>query len=215
MSKLGSLAQREMVLGESLPVDRTSVANAGVPLSLSGLPKAAVRQVACGGTFTLILLSALEHRALQLGSSPSANTRATHAVNGQVRMLGNSPMGPAPVPIRDFVVQVAAGADHMACITGSRPLSQPPSILAGAAHCTGLMRRPPRNTDEEVANLYTWGENTHGQLGNGSTTRELVPKKVTTLRFHCIQVSCGNKFTIAITDTGRFVGLRTSARRAG
>jgi alpha-tubulin suppressor-like RCC1 family protein len=66
-------------------------------------------------------------------------------------------------------------------------------INAGALHTCGI------TTDYRA---YCWGDNRHGQLGDGSTTNRLVPRAVAGgLRFR--NVSAGHSHTCAVTPENR------------
>ena len=50
-------------------------------------------------------------------------------------------------------------------------------------------------------NVFLWGAGTKGQLGNGKTTRQLEPRKLSSLS-SAINVYCGQYFTLVETDYG-------------
>lgn len=50
--------------------------------------------------------------------------------------------------------------------------------------------------------LYTWGPNTHGQIGNGTNTTAFIPTQITAVdRFS--KIASGNAFTVALDAEGR------------
>ncbi len=54
-----------------------------------------------------------------------------------------------------------------------------------------------------LANLYCWGKNATGQLGNNSTISSTTPETVTTLSGNVKSVSAGNNSTCALTLDGK------------
>ena len=54
-----------------------------------------------------------------------------------------------------------------------------------------------------LSNLYCWGKNASGQLGNNSTTSTTSPESVTTLSRNVKSVSAGNNSTCALTLDGK------------
>jgi alpha-tubulin suppressor-like RCC1 family protein len=54
-----------------------------------------------------------------------------------------------------------------------------------------------------LANLYCWGKNATGQLGNNTTTSSTTPETVTTLSGNVKSVSAGNNSTCAVTLDGK------------
>ena len=51
--------------------------------------------------------------------------------------------------------------------------------------------------------LYTWGENQYGQLGNGTTKDSKIPIRID-LPSKPLQVACGNHHTAVITEDGLY-----------
>mmetsp|Transcript_37574 Transcript_37574/g.61098 ORF Transcript_37574/g.61098 Transcript_37574/m.61098 type:complete len:677 (-) Transcript_37574:953-2983(-) len=100
--------------------------------------------------------------------------------NGQVWQWGNNVA--IPTQQKGFnkrCIQIAAGDDHICAIT-----------------------------EEEMKNLYSWGRNDHGQLGQGHKRTVTHPKALSTFpsKSQIVYVTCGNRFTIAITMTGNVYG---------
>ena len=54
-----------------------------------------------------------------------------------------------------------------------------------------------------LSNLYCWGNNASGQLGNNTTTSSTTPESVTTLSQNVKSVSAGNNSTCALTLNGK------------
>ena len=91
----------------------------------------------------------------------------------------------------------------------SRNVQQHSSVAALHIARSVINLRTPRSsshycaiTDEEKQNLYTWGSNDHGQLGQNSTKRMNLPRKVKNIPGRVVHVACGAKFTFAVTDSG-------------
>lgn len=66
----------------------------------------------------------------------------------------------------------------------------PATISAGAGHCAVVMAD---------GSLWMWGDNSYGQLGNGTTARETKPVKVLD---GVTSVSCGQWITAAVKEDG-------------
>lgn len=60
--------------------------------------------------------------------------------------------------------------------------------------------RQPRLEQTASANLYAWGDNQYGQLGDGTTTEKLTPTLISAENW--LSVSCGTYFTHAIREDG-------------
>jgi len=58
--------------------------------------------------------------------------------------------------------------------------------------------------EAKSSHVYAWGNSNAGQLGTGSTTRELVPVNIAALAGVTVtQVACGNIHSLALTEAGR------------
>ncbi|KAH9298425.1 hypothetical protein KI387_030107, partial [Taxus chinensis] len=191
--------------------DNSKVLRRDIPFPQRCAPQLRVRQVAAGGTHSVVL---------------------TH--NGHVWTWGQ-PWPPGDIkqistPVRvqglENVRLIAAGAFHNLALleegqvwawgnneygqlgTGdTQPRSQPVpvqglsglilvDIAAGGWHSTAL------TTDAEV---YAWGRGEHGRLGFGDDkSSKMVPQKVHHLAGETIvQVSCGGTHSVALTTDGR------------
>lgn len=65
------------------------------------------------------------------------------------------------------------------------------AVVAGANHTIAL---------QKDSSLWSWGENTFGQLGNGTTSNGLKgPKQVGTQKY--ISIGAGNAFSVALSRT--------------
>jgi alpha-tubulin suppressor-like RCC1 family protein len=62
-------------------------------------------------------------------------------------------------------------------------------VAAGCTHTLGI---------RITGGLYAWGDNSQGQLGNGSFTAASTPTAVTTLTANVIGVAAGENFSLAI-----------------
>eukprot|EP00301_Raphidiophrys_heterophryoidea_P007924 c13005_g1_i2.p1 GENE.c13005_g1_i2~~c13005_g1_i2.p1 ORF type:complete len:490 (+),score=157.38 c13005_g1_i2:166-1635(+) len=63
----------------------------------------------------------------------------------------------------------------------------------------------------EDGRLYTWGDNSEGQLGLGNRQYQKIPTLVQSLLSHCIiQVACGRKHTLALTAHGKVFAWGTN-----
>ena len=79
------------------------------------------------------------------------------------------------------------------------------SILGGWAHCvalTGLYFYSNLfkfKLHQEKGEIYSWGNNGNGQLGIGTTNKELIPCKVS-IEESIISIACGDNHTIALSS---------------
>lgn len=65
-------------------------------------------------------------------------------------------------------------------------------------------------TDAQESNLWTWGGNSHGQLGRGNCLFSGIPTRLSFGPDHherVATVTCGHKFTIAVTETNHVWGF--------
>ena len=69
-----------------------------------------------------------------------------------------------------------------------------PQIVAGGAHTCSATTG---------GGLKCWGSNTHGQLGDGSTTDSAIPLDVAGLSSGVKSMALGENFTCAIISWGR------------
>ncbi|XP_066535875.1 probable E3 ubiquitin-protein ligase HERC6 [Hoplias malabaricus] len=67
------------------------------------------------------------------------------------------------------------------------------SISCGEAHTAVLSKD---------GGVYTFGDGTHGQLGHGSTNKELLPKEVQGIDGPAVQVACGSHHTLVLASSG-------------
>lgn len=64
-------------------------------------------------------------------------------------------------------------------------------ISAGTSHTAAL---------DIYGNVYTWGQNTYGQLGDGTSTSKKVPTKLQNLQ-NVSQISCGSYHNLAVSGS--------------
>ena len=71
---------------------------------------------------------------------------------------------------------------------------KPKQIICGGSHSMAI------GDDGE---LYAWGKNDYGQLGDGTTTKKIIPTKITlSIGVKPKQIVCGGEFSMAIGDDG-------------
>jgi alpha-tubulin suppressor-like RCC1 family protein len=69
------------------------------------------------------------------------------------------------------------------------------AVQAGSAHSVAL---------DDQGRVYTWGSNTHGELGNGTVTRSFYPSQVQGLEgVKIVSIQAGQISTFALDDQGR------------
>lgn len=71
------------------------------------------------------------------------------------------------------------------------------AVSCGRGHTLGLQAN---------GTVYSWGDNTAGQLGTGNLTAQLSPLAVRTLSNNWIQISTGNNHTLALKSDGTIWG---------
>jgi gliding motility-associated-like protein len=85
------------------------------------------------------------------------------------------------------------------------------NLAAGSAQLVPGYRQMVLVVDGE---LYTWGGNTFGELGNGTTTSSLIPIEITIPDVKTgetwVRASAGNSFTHGLTSEGRLFGWGTN-----
>ncbi|VDD75186.1 unnamed protein product [Mesocestoides corti] len=95
---------------------------------------------------------------------------------------------------------------HCACTpvysprpVGSLANSHIIAISCGLSHCLAL---------DNEGKVFSWGSNTFGQLGDGSTTDRAVPQRVATLsRYRAIHVACGSSHSFVFVKGAYATGL--------
>ncbi len=71
------------------------------------------------------------------------------------------------------------------------------SIFTGTRHAVGI---------KSDGTLFTWGNNSNGQLGNGTNATSSNPVQVNSANANWISASCGDKHTMAIKSDGTLWG---------
>ena len=71
------------------------------------------------------------------------------------------------------------------------------SIAAGAYHSLALL---------DSGKVYSWGWNSNGQLGDGTTTDRRLPKLIETLSGKVASITAGYYHTLALLENGRVLG---------
>lgn len=67
------------------------------------------------------------------------------------------------------------------------------SIAAGDNHAIAI---------DNLGNVYTWGLNSKGQLGNGTTQTVSMPEKITGLDNQMVKIAAGGNLSAIIDSTG-------------
>lgn len=98
------------------------------------------------------------------------------------------------------IVQIAAGSEHSATVTGKISLSFYPSIIE-LLHIQLKDNLFVSNSDDGQVCTWGWGE--HGQLGLGDTSDQSLPRVVDLgnkpgSNLLTTRVYCGSGFTIAV-----------------
>src|SRR5438034_1102938 len=83
-------------------------------------------------------------------------------------------------------------APFLLAIVAFASSSEAATVALGAHHAVVI---------DSSGNVWTWGQNTYGQLGNGTTVPSAVPIRVTTLS-GIVQVAAGASFTLALKQDG-------------
>lgn len=155
-----------------------STANSATPVAVLGLG---------GGT-----------AAIAMGNSQACALSATGGLqcwggnnNGQ---LGNGTTADAhlPIVVAGFSTSVAIGVRNIV-IAGSPVAIPADTFTTSGGHSCAVTN---------AGNVQCWGDNTYGQLGNGSTTRPLVPVPVQNLASGVSAVATGDSHSCALTGAG-------------
>ncbi len=77
--------------------------------------------------------------------------------------------------------------------TSTKNLTNIVSIAAGDNHAIAI---------DNLGNVYTWGLNSKGQLGNGTTQTVSIPEKITGLDNQMVKIAAGGNLSAIIDSTG-------------
>lgn len=181
-----------------------------------------VKQVACGEHHTLFLTENGDcyafgsNREGQLGS-PSVGSESTKPVVVAGPGAGTDPIIAIAAGARHSVALTANGSLlswgcslHGECGTGSiLPSITTPTIVsalgplkfvaigAGMGHTMSL---------SETGDVYSWGSNDQGQLGDGTTVSSLIPKLIESLGAGddpVVKIAAGGRHSVAMTKSGK------------
>jgi alpha-tubulin suppressor-like RCC1 family protein len=115
----------------------------------------------------------------------------------------------SPIPVV-AARQISGGVVASSILTSSVRII---AMAAGLNHSIAI---------DTQGNLYAWGRNNGGQLGNGNTTASALPTKITTISDPIPFITSGAGANLAITTNGRlycwgntlYAGNNTSTRQA-
>jgi alpha-tubulin suppressor-like RCC1 family protein len=203
--------------GSTFPVSRVSSGVLYKEVSVGGLHTCAITIAGDGQCWGYNLVGQLGN-----GNAPTSASSPAAVAVGQLRtdpiVIFHSPDPDLPLPPGPFL---AAGYDHTCAITAAGPtvcwgLNQngqlgngsgaataaSPVIVAGghafAGVTAGLRHTCALDTDGAA---WCWGDNTYGELGDGSNTPSNVPVAVAGgLRFAYLKA--GELFTCGVTSEG-------------
>jgi alpha-tubulin suppressor-like RCC1 family protein len=181
-----------------------------------------VKQVSCGEHHSLILTEGGDcyafgsNREVQLGS-PSAGSESTKPILVAGPGAGTDPIAAIAAGARHSVALTASGSIlswgcslHGECGTGAIVPSVPtPTVVsalgplkfvaigAGMGHTLCL---------SETGDVYSWGSNDQGQLGDGTTVSSLNPKLIESLGAGddpVVKIAVGGRHSVALTKSGK------------
>ena len=135
---------------------------------------------------SLSTATADRHRRPQKRLRPPANLPST-----RIRARIIAPATPSPLFRCPHALHPGPSVDSDLDVIGlTEPIA---SVSAGWSHTCALTT---------VGNIYCWGRNAHGQLGNGSSTDSSKPVKVKVIQGDAIAVDAGSRHTCAILEGG-------------
>jgi len=191
-------------LGDGTTTDRHS------PVAVSGLPAGEVRAVAAGGHHSLALLKNGmvvawgDNSNGQLGNGTTTDSSVpvnVSGVSGVYQIQAGEAFSTAVVP---YGTVYAWGANaHGQLGNGTTTDSDVPVEVTAIANEVRLVSAGSDFVLALMGNkdVDSWGDNTHGQLGNGTTTDSDVPVPVSGLTFvHTI--AAGGGHSIAVLSLG-------------
>lgn len=204
----GTLCWGENANGE---LGNGSTSSSSTPVLVSGL-LSDVTAISAGGFHTCALTSSVgvlcwgNNFRGELGNGTLTDSSAPVAVSG----------------LLNGITEISAGFKHTCALTGSGGVlcwgdnragqlgdgttedSSTPVAVSGlstvvAAISAGETHTCARTNDGRV---LCWGDNSHGQLGDGTTTSSIVPTEVKGLSRDVIAISTGDLHTCAIVSSG-------------
>lgn len=204
-------------VGDGTQIDRLQAVRVVDPSDATGF-LTSIRAVATGGGFTLALKR--DGHVYSWGANDEGQL-GSGAFTVTPRPL------PAPVVDLDDVVAIAAGTNNTACalrrdasvwcwgrnnigqigdgssgankprparveVAPGQPLANVVAVAAGLAHQMAL---------DADGNVWAWGFNQNGQIGNGGTTNQTRAVKIDGLS-GVVAISAGNQFSLAVRGDG-------------
>jgi alpha-tubulin suppressor-like RCC1 family protein len=190
-----------------------TTANSDVPVAVSGLT--GVTAISAGGDFSLALLSNGTVMAWgddsygELGDGTTANSDIPLAVEGLTGVTAVSAGLEHALALTDTGTVLAWGNDNAGQLgdgttggTSDTPVTviglNGPTVTAVAAgldHSLGLLSN---------GTVVAWGDNSSGELGNGSNISSNIPVAVRDLS-NIAAISAGSDFSLALGASNRFV----------
>ncbi len=181
-----------------------------------------VKQVACGEHHTLLLTEDGDcyafgsNREGQLGN-PTAGAESNKPV-----------LAAGPGAGTDAITVIAAGARHSVALTASGSILSWGCSLRGECGTGSIVPSLPTPTAvsalgplkfvaiaagmnhtmclSDTGDVYCWGSNDQGQLGDGTTTSSLTPKLIESLGAGddpVVKIAAGGRHSVALTGSGK------------
>lgn len=121
------------------------------------------------------------------GVSAGGSHTCAHGSDGELYCWGYNAAG-----------QLGTGSTSIT--TPVTPVSAPDEVTFSGVDA-GFSHTCARGPD---SNLYCWGNNSVGALGNGTTVNSLTPAAVSLPDVNVLNVSAGSNYTCAATDEGAY-----------
>ena len=202
--------------------------------SLGDLAGKLIRQVACGGNFTLALSEEGEVFAWGKGSSGALGTGSYQDEVAPKKIMLDQIRSEAGLHlVEEKARYIAAGERHSLAVSQSGKLYAWGNNDFGQLGIVtkGTKKAPSSNTPQRLTSLkhpmdkvacgashsaaisnedrlFTWGANKNGQLGFTDFANRFVPEQVTELKEESIRwVACGSNHTLVLTRAGEMYGF--------